>query len=614
MINKNPAKIVFIVLIIFFSLYIFKYIYFLKCANITYNKSWEASVGMDMLDEKQRLMLGWGVGREDVCSTSYINYPISKPPGIIRVGIFGGSRAVCGGKSTITSFDYPTLLHNRFKESGIKNVEIINFGVNSYGFFQEYMLWDFLGKSYDLDYVIMSISDIPWVRDLVFYTEATPSLHARFLIKNNKLTLMPAVGDTRFGAYRNYYKIPPPFRYILYDKNIPVFLKILLPRALHNQINPFYYRRFVSQRLELYPIYASILNSISGRVKNLIVLAENKDIRALRARVYSQNVYFYEPQANNYFKSFILVEPKNIHNYEHPNRLGNQLIADELFSLLTGDLRPKFYSIKLLSNFTHKNVDHRYLNQPISNYENISIKNGYHFLADFTTLTGKSFFRQGGFGIDNENMVIWSLLMLNTDDPVFIPLEFPLNNNDKVFLVFERGGEEKKIPIGIVESSVGVFGQMLLNRTICQISNVQNKSEVELVINDKNLSSAIGRTTRLYIMVSEKKILITKQHLRSSISNWIGIFFRDKASTYKFALTPSKLELAYLSSKFEIFFNDDILSGKENTLDLALRNRDGREERIPVFLYKLVQAETVPFKNIYKPLISQSETSVTHVK
>ncbi|MCX5679781.1 MAG: hypothetical protein NTZ95_03900 [Candidatus Omnitrophica bacterium] len=610
MTNKKIIIISVIAASIFGSFIIFRYDHILKQSQVFSKRPWVNNSSAQTFSEAELLKLGWAEGdiqRKDSV-VSYLNYPALKDQGTIRVGIFGGSRLLRGGANNGASYDFPALLQNRFKESGIGNVEILNFGASAYGFFQEYMLWDLLGKKYNLDYVVLTLNNIKWERDQsFFYIKESFYMHARYIVKNNQLTLIPVEGKTRSEAFRIYNRIVPPLRYILYDWNMPMFLKIFLPESLHNRANPFYYGRFMTKEKELIPIYSFILNDMSKKVKNLIVLTKDGSIGELQKRVDPSSIYFYATQEVKYLNYFMLREPRNLNGQYHVNRLGNKIVADELFSLLTGDVKPKLDCIKLSYDTSSNTYGNNGTNSPLSYYKDIYIKYGIHPLAYFTTFSGELFFRKRNTGKSDRSAAIWSLLMLpmiEWTDPVFIPMDRQLKNNEDIFFSFEKDKKGTKIPIGMVESSTGVFGQILLNSKTILLSYKDGEKNVKLVINDEALLSSIRGSDNFCIMIGDKKVLVTDRcftHkiLRKAMPNFCG-----KMASVELTLKPTISEYAYLSSKEEYFLDDKLFPANENKLDLVLSN-GGQEVRYPAFLCKFVQADTVPFDKIYHPRITK---------
>src|SRR5262249_37094958 len=140
--------------------------------------------------------------------------------------------------------DYPDQLANLLRQAGMK-VEVLNFGNKWYGFGQSFILWDEVGRTYDLDYILLGPATFIPDRDTRFnHTRgASPYyLHSRFVLEGNNLRRLDVIGDTYRERLDSYYSFFTPWRYIRYDRNVPPFLAAALP-AGRDLDNPFYYDR-----------------------------------------------------------------------------------------------------------------------------------------------------------------------------------------------------------------------------------------------------------------------------------------------------------------------------------------------------------------------------------
>lgn len=85
-------------------------------------------------------------------------YDYSKPPDIIRIGVFGDSFTF--GEGVQNDEPYPKILEQlfrrdeRLRQSGVK-VEVINFGIGKTGTAHQYAFYQKEGKKYSLDHVIL---------------------------------------------------------------------------------------------------------------------------------------------------------------------------------------------------------------------------------------------------------------------------------------------------------------------------------------------------------------------------------------------------------------------------------------------------------------------------
>jgi hypothetical protein len=174
--------------------------------------------------------------------SSFVNFPLKKPSGVIRIGTFGDS--FTHGDEVDASSDYPDQLANLLRQAGLK-VEVLNFGNGWYGFGQSFILWDEVGRNYDLDYILLGPQTFFPRRDTRFNhsEDASPYyLHSRFVLEGNNLRRIDVIGDTYQDRLDNYYNFFTPWRYVRYDRSDPAFLAAALP-AGRELDNPFYYDR-----------------------------------------------------------------------------------------------------------------------------------------------------------------------------------------------------------------------------------------------------------------------------------------------------------------------------------------------------------------------------------
>lgn len=146
-VTKAVSAIIIVILITTF--YLLRYEHLLH--KLRYSTPSYKERVFPKLTAAQSLMLGGGQKYYHPKS-SYIGFPQHKKPGTIRIGIFGCS--FVQGAEIAKGHDFPSLLQNRFNCAGIKNVEVINFGLTGRGVHHMFMFWEFLGKDYNLDYVV----------------------------------------------------------------------------------------------------------------------------------------------------------------------------------------------------------------------------------------------------------------------------------------------------------------------------------------------------------------------------------------------------------------------------------------------------------------------------
>lgn len=195
--------------------------------------------GWEALDPALRARLGF-LRAPELRRSSFGNFPREKPPGITRIGGFGDS--FTWGGEVEDGLDWPAQLQELLRRRGRGDVEVLNFGNGSYGFHQTYLLWEALGRLYDLDLVLLASQDFWPRRDTTFLNPFQDAriLHARFVLRDGGLALLDPVGADPAERARAFDRFVPPWRYLRYERTAPAFLRALLPqgRALEN---PFYY-------------------------------------------------------------------------------------------------------------------------------------------------------------------------------------------------------------------------------------------------------------------------------------------------------------------------------------------------------------------------------------
>jgi len=559
------------------------------------------------LTTKQAVMISGGHSKNFPHKSSYIHYPYYKKPDTTRIGIFGCSHVA--GSEVAGGHDFPSFLQDKFNKGGIKNIEVINFGLAARGVHQMYLLWEFIGKDYNFDYVVfypfnMHRKD----RDNSFCLPFQYNrIYARYIIKDGKLKLIPVVGATFKEALKIYYSIIPPWRYIRYDKKMPLFLRALLPSGLHNRTNPFYYRPPLSGKDEILTTYEMIFNRLSKQVDNLIIVANEDEIYSLREKIHSPNVHFMRSQVPKFTKSFLYLAPKG-----HLSAMGNKMRADDFFCLFMDYKKPEFNIIELSHAVDYPREDTPSL-RPLCEYKDISINIGPYPLAGFVMDGSKIYWEKIGCDLNFRKYKIESLLLVPTPNINvkyinFIPLPFLLKDKEQVFLSFKINDKLVKVPIGIVDGKA-VMGKLLVssNKNKCLAKTGVNWN-LKVETNGKIFLRADAKVRDVCIMVGDRRVLkmadstilnslkeITVSRKKTMITTWITSFH-----------PVGILDFAYLRAKGRQFIDVDAVQEKEGTLDLVLSSEDGHKERLPIFSYKIIpavtSAEDVNISNIFEDI------------
>src|SRR5262249_20357933 len=148
-------------------------------------------------------------------ASSFVNFRRVKPKGVLRIGVFGSS--ITFGDEVDEVGDYSHMLADQIRALGM-NAEVINFAVSYNGFFQDYMMWDEIGRQYDLDYIALGPSGFFADRELSFnHDRYLPYfLHSRYVIENDELRRIDVGGNGYAERFRDYYSFIPAWRYLRY--------------------------------------------------------------------------------------------------------------------------------------------------------------------------------------------------------------------------------------------------------------------------------------------------------------------------------------------------------------------------------------------------------------
>jgi hypothetical protein len=264
--------------------------------------------------------------------TSFTNFEPEKPPGSIRIGCFGDSYTY--GDEVVDGYDYPAFLQRMFEGRGYQNVQVINFGSQWYGFYQAYQMWEEFGKKYDLDYVLLGPKGFYINRDMTFNHTDEKNIyyvHGKYILKNDSLRPIFPLGGLSYKKRMNsYYSFVPKWRYLRYDRQPPMFLRILVPEG-RDLKNPFYYYQGSIDK-EMSQIYKRLISKIADETPIVMTLYNDLD----RGKVYSFML------RNNFsnFKANYLSQNATfpyLAILSHNSSFGNKKIAEYMFNSLMED-------------------------------------------------------------------------------------------------------------------------------------------------------------------------------------------------------------------------------------------------------------------------------------
>lgn len=535
------------------------------------------------LNPRQAINLGFAHGQGHAPASSYIHFPREKTPGKIRIGFFGCSFTV--GSETAQGHDFPSLLQRRLREQGRDDIEVINFGVGSHGTHHAHLMWEYLGREYDLDYAVFLIFDFHVSRDSSFIFDGRfyKPLRARYVLKGDGLELIEVLGRNRLEAARIYYQIIPPLQYLRYDRLAPPALRSLVPVGRDLKFNPFYYKSDMTAEDEILETYVRLFRDLSARVRHVVVITVDEFGSRLSEALDHSGIDFLKSEAKKYSKQFLYQAPEG-----HRSALGNQVFADELFAFLTGEKQARMDYLKISDTHDAKRNRGEPLPDPLSSYASVRLDIQGSPAASFIYGTGNRLNVYYGEFYDFKKNKTQSLLQLTFRFGRFLPLPFLLEDRTPVYISFRAGKQTYKIPFGYVDTDLGVLGRVILAHT---------NSHNGLTIRDQGWAMKFfensvlkGVSFQSADAIRDVEILLGKEVIME------GIQKNEKYISFRPLKTISKksIKLRATEGQYPEMRRLDPPSG---SLQLALEREDGTVERYPTYLqYEMSPYEGAPFE------------------
>lgn len=358
--------------------------------------------------------------------SSYLNFEFDKADSVIRVGIFGGS--FTEGTESGYGLDFPSLLEDRLKAGGYDRVQVINFGVGSYGMHQSYLMYEYLGSQYNLDVVVMNPTSGHRTRDNRFiYSNNYTGVHARYILHEGKLKRIDVKGDSRLEAAKEYHRFFQDTRYLNYDMRTPNFMEVVF-----QDYNPYYYTGETSVETtdpEIFETYRLIFDSLASQVKQVIVISNDEDFYQLHDRVKHDNILFYKPAPVESWSYSLYKAPCT-----HYSAFGNQFRADELLNVLTESNDSLLYLVfEPVINIYHK------AERDLSAHDSLFIQIENFRYRSLYSKSGMDVFEFCNDQIDVSDLNAKCLLLLPSasGDITFLPLK-----------IYPENGEDVRIKVG----------------------------------------------------------------------------------------------------------------------------------------------------------------------
>lgn len=608
--RKVLALVIFVS--IFCSIYIIRHRYCLS--QISGYQQWTSQTyekpEFPELSAQEIVQLGWAQRQDNSSHNSYLTFTEEKRPGTIRIGVFGDSHVY--GSEVAPGHDFPSQLQGMFEHTGVNNVEVINFGVKAYGQHQAFLMWKYLGKNYDLDYVVfMPYSWHATSRDNSFILdnhEFNP-IHARFILEGDSLKFLPVEGTTRLEATREYFGLIPKWKYLRYDFKMPFSLRILLPSFFHNRSNPLYYKLKFTQGQEIFNTYASLFEEVARKAKNVIVIANEKEIYSLGTQVQAENVYFLKSDIHDIVTkdlSSLYRAPRS-----HYSALGNYLRAQELCDLLTGKASANFKFIEISPTLLDQNIETAQKAKPLFAYDDIDVR-----IADFSAANlvvhkkGAPVFRfDDNLNFQKDKIV--SLLCSPGPDLYYAPLPFMLNDGDSLYISFKLNGQTVRTTIGVVNSPQKVVGKVTLLESQILKSGKNWHLQIENgdFINNVSLT-AKGDLEQIYLCIGNRIALNGESQSKKSLTSFLDMFSGATERAISVSFRPIASKFAYLRAGAGQTIDLHKLTASRGSLDLTATDKDGSVQRFPIGSYYIRESKSEKFDPLYPRPFSEVTLSL----
>ncbi len=561
----------------------------------------------ERLTPEESLNLGWAHDDRRHPEGSYLDFPVEKEPGTIRSGSFGCSFTL--GQEAAKGHDYPSFLGWKFREEGYDNVEVINFGVGAYGNHQSYLLWDYLGRDYDLDYIVFMpfAWHVPRDDTFIFDYNTFGPIHARYILDGDSLKMIPVLGENQRDAIETYFGIIQPWRYLRYESDTPPFLKVLLPKGRQLKRNPFYYRPGMSSHEEIYRTYSLIIEGMAKDVPNLVVLSNNDAIGDLRGMVSSPNVRFLDSRVRHMFTSFPHRAPQG-----HPSALLNRLRAEELFAFMTGEGQTTVRSAEIVPRFGKgkKKKTAREL-KPFHSYQRAVMTMEDQEAGQLVVRRQSPGKRSRLVEVPPRITRAASLLHMGSRDGRFAGLPFMLRNGMPVSISFSVGGERVDVPVGKIRTQRGILGAVVAEGPFPGALVTLTGEGWRLRLNperpvDGMVVFSESPVEEVSLSIGEQKVLVGDKRPSKDPEEDV------KAGRNRFTLRPlSREKDLHFKPVAGQYPDPDLLEKKRGIVQLVLTDEDEDEDEeevtVPTFIgYRVVRKKFPPFREKYPSPVPRS--------
>ena len=522
-----------------------------------------------------------GVCETDLKKSSFLNFPAAKNPGTVRIGCFGDSFVF--GHEVGSGYSYPDFLQSLFNDCGY-NVEVLNFGRGAASLVHSFIMWQEYNKKYNLDYVILGPQSVWPERDLSFcsffydsywynryrkicynlpvdeerYQWLGGYMHAKIILKGDKLVLLEPQGDTTAQRYSLYTRWLPPWRYLRYDASVPLFvvapLLKLFPVSTLNK-NPFYYNHDPD---EIKKIYNAVLEQMQEGSGGFVFLP---------------NIFIPD--------SFPYVAP-----FSHESPQGNYFIARQYFDFLVGKTLSS-HEILIARDIPGAEAA---ASGPLNDYTDIAFELGGQDIGYFCNITDKYNINCGRE--IRHPLGCKAMLALccghNIMESIFIPLDFLPVNGGSLKLEIQSGFKKIELPMGVVKA----YGNtsVVMTKLPDNILKIEQKLALGGAVFFSCKVEGYSRIKSLKIILDGHTIVVSKV----------------RGSDGLLGMVPQYGYLGQVRASGARFVDVDKLPDT-GIIFLKLYKEDGTIKKFPFAEYSKKEIRTVFLKHVEKPVTKESE-------
>ena len=328
------------------------------------------------IDVKTMELLGWiSPGKQ----SHFVHFETTKSEGTLRICALGDSNTE--GAEVGRRHDYSSYLQRAFEAAGVRNVEVLNFGIGWYGFSQTYVMWDRVARRFGCDFLLVLPYAFWKERDTTFnHTDLRQPyyLHARYILEGGEAKRVDVIGDGHDERFRHYFRLIPHLQYLRYDRNaMPVLLSII-PRG-RRVANWFYYESRSSKE-EAFAIYPQLLEMMArSGVQIVIGFFGESALEALMSAVPNENVAVIRWPAASWFPYHAPIF--------HRSAWGHELRARSFFNLLVEGEEPP---LSILTTSAANGGEKEPLGQPLSRFDSITLQLDQEIVGFFVPLDTRS--------------------------------------------------------------------------------------------------------------------------------------------------------------------------------------------------------------------------------